>query len=347
MDEERAILPMPRARDTLREPLLPPAPSNNRDAPATNQPSPTTEASPPLTRVATITQGTGLVGSTILLAKAIVGAGSAALPLAFARLGVLFSVTFLLAIAFMTHFSLEALTLGIVTSGRPSYPAAVRALLGPAPASFLELCLVLRCAGLMIVYIVISTDLLAGSQALPGLLCEIFGSPTTGWCGDRHLIAVILVNVVLAPLVAPKKLSSTKLTSILGLSAVIVWTVVTAVVAIAAAIKGIAYEPEWLPNPEALGGGSFASQSIVALATIPVIATAYTCQMTVAFVVGELRNFTTNRMAVVSAGAVGLCSLVFLVVGLGSITAFGHTVPADILELFSTRCENGISHIFI
>ena len=332
MDEERAILPMPRNLGSLHEPLLPPP---STDSPSANQPTSTNEPSPPTRGVALISQGTGLAGSIILLAKAIVGAGSAALPLAFARLGILFSVTFLLSIAFMTHFSLEALTLGIVTSGKPSYPAAVRALLGPSAASFLECCLVLRCAGLMIVYIVLSTDLLAGSKALPGLLCEIFGG--SGWCADRHLIARILTIVALAPLVAPKKLSSAKFTSILGISAVILWSLVTVAVAIAAMLQGIAYEPKWLPDSQALGGGSFTSQSIVALATIPVIATAYTCQMTVAFVVGELRNFTKNRMAVVSAGAVSLCSIVFLLVGLCSIAAFGSEVPADILELFSTR----------
>jgi solute carrier family 38 (sodium-coupled neutral amino acid transporter), member 2 len=293
--------------------------------------------------------GTGISGSIVLLAKAIIGAGSAALPLAFARLGVVFSVSFLLLVGFMTHFSLEALTLGVVASEKPSYPAAVRHLLGPSAGAFLELCLVLRCAGLMVVYIVISADLLAGSKALPGILCEVFGSLDSmfsninpGWCSDRYLIAGILSILVLIPLVTPKKLSSATWASIAGLTSVVLWTIVTAVVAIIATVKEISFTPSWLPDSEALGGGSFTSQTIVALATLPVIATAYTCQMTVAFIIGELRNFTSNRMAVVSAAAVSLCSAVFLVVGIGSITAFGDQIPADILELFSKSALNSI-----
>jgi len=287
--------------------------------------------------------GTGIFGSIGLLAKAIIGAGSAALPLAFARLGIFFSVSFLLLIGFMTHFSLEALTLGIIVSHKPSYPAVVHSLLGHGAGAFLELCLVLRCAGLIIVYIVISADLLAGSAALPGILCEVFTSSSSGvtssdsgWCSNRYLISGILTATVLVPLVTPKRLSSATWASIAGLASVLLWTIVTAVVALVAAAKGLSFSPSWLPDSEALGGGSFTSQAIVALATLPVIATAYTCQMTVAFIVGELRNFSSNRMATVSAAAVSLCSGVFLIIGLGSISAFGgKQIPADILELFS------------
>lgn len=281
---------------------------------------------------------TSLVGSIVLLSKAIVGAGSAALPLAFARLGIFFSVTFLLTVAFMTHFSLQALTQGLITSGRTSYPSAVHSLVGPSPASFLELCLVLRCAGLIVVYIVIAADLLAGSKSLPGLLCEIFGKHAhETWCADRHLAAGVVTVAILLPLVTPKKLSSATFTSFLGLSAVMLWTVVTAGVALTAGIDHKGVVPPLLPNPEALGGGNLASELIVALATLPVIATAFTCQMTVHFIAGGLRTFSTKRMSIVSAAAVSLCSLVFLTIGLGSIYAFGDRVPADILEMFSTK----------
>lgn len=48
--------------------------------------------------------GAGLLQSIIILAKAIVGAGSAALPFAFARLGLVVSISFLYVVAFMTHY---------------------------------------------------------------------------------------------------------------------------------------------------------------------------------------------------------------------------------------------------
>ena len=192
----------------------------------------------------------------------------------------------------------------------------------------------LRCAGLIIVYIVIAADLLAGSPSLPGLICEI--SPTLSWCADRHIIGGIITLGAVVPLVTPKRLSSATFTSFLGLAAVALWTVVTMVVAGAAIVTGKATFPGWLPDSTALGGGAVSAQTVAALATLPVIATAFTCQMTVAFIIGELRQFTVGRMSTVSAAAVTLCSGVFLIVGLGSIVAFGAgNVPADILELFS------------
>jgi sodium-coupled neutral amino acid transporter 2 len=312
-DEEQPVAP-------LEEPLLDTSPA---DAPAP--------------AVTYLTGGvTGVRGCTVLLAKAIVGAGAAALPMAFARLGIFVSVAFLLLIAFMTHFSLEALTSGIVASGTHSYPSAVAALLGRGPAAFLEVCLVARCAGLIIVYIVIAADLLAGSTAhhLPGLLCEILPGSAEAWCGNRRLVAGALTATVLVPLVFPRRISSARWSSFLGLAAVGLWTVVTAGLAALAAARGTAHVPSPLPDPAALGGGSFLSQLTMALSTLPILGTAYTAQMTIGFIASELKGFSSKRMTRVSAGAVFTTSVVFLVIGLGSIVAFGTGIPADVLEEF-------------
>lgn len=150
--------------------------------------------------------------------------------------------------------------------------------------------------------------------------------------------------LVLVPLVTPKRLSSATLASIAGLSSVVLWTVVTAAVAITTSVKGISFKPSWLPDSEALGGGSVSLQTVTALATLPVIATAFTCQMTVAFIINELRGgFSTHRITLVSSVAVSLCTAVFLIIGMGSITAFSPKgIPADILELFSAGALEGI-----
>lgn len=318
-------------------------PSHDEEQPVTPLEEPLLAASPdgtatPASPAVTFLSGgvTSLSGCTVLLAKAIVGAGAAALPMAFARLGIAVSVAFLLLIAFMTHFSLEALTAGIVASGTHSYPSAVAALLGRSPAVFLEVCLIARCAGLIIVYIVIAADLLAGSTAhhLPGLFCEISLPGSEAWCGNRRLVAGVLTATVLAPLVFPRRISSARWSSFLGLAAVGLWTVVTAGLAALAAVRGIAHSPAVLPDPAALGGGSFLSQMTMALSTLPILGTAYTAQMTIGFIASELRGFSEKRMARVSAGAITVTSIVFLVIGLGSIVVFGTAVPADVLEVF-------------
>jgi len=279
----------------------------------------------------------GLAGATILLAKAMVGAGSAALPFAFARLGILISLGFLFLVAFMTHYSIEALAMATLVTGKPSYPATVVTVLGKSASTLLELSLVLRCAGLMVVYIVIATDILAGGNSLPGILCDILGDAGEGWCDARQPIALVLTATALTYLVMPPKLSAARATSLIGLSAAGLWATVTVALAAVSWFSGTSYPIHWLPDVELLSGGSFASRAVAMLSTLPVIATAYTCQMTVHFIMKELSNFSQTRITVVSAAAVTISTVFFLSVGMGSCSAFGQDVPADILELFNTE----------
>jgi amino acid permease len=282
-----------------------------------------------------------LVASTVVLAKTIIGAGAAALPYAVARLGGLTAVAFLVAIAAMTHFSVPALTLGTLATGHASYPAVVQALLGPRAAAALDVALVLRCAGLIVVYLVLATDILAGGAGLPGLLCDLAGARGAGWCGRRRGVAAALAVGVLGPLVAPRRLAAARLSSAVGLGAAGAWAVVTVGLAGVAAASGAAHPLPWLPDARTLGGGSWGEQAVNLLATLPVIATAYTCQMTVHVIARDLEPFSQRRMRAVSAGAVTICTVFFLAVGIGSYVAFGADVPADVLEEFSERCAGG------
>lgn len=218
--------------------------------------------------------GTGVPGSTVMLAKTIVGAGAAALPFAFARLGLGTSVAFLLLVGFMTHFSIQALAQGAVTTGHFSYPQIVDALVGRPAAVLLECSLVLRCAGLICVYLVLGIDILAGSPALPGLLCDLVGSAGGQWCSERQPVALALTLLVLAPLVTPRRLSAARITSMVGLSAVGVWVVVTLGVSVTAQVHGKAHHMRWLPDPTVLDGASLTQKVVNLLATLPVIATA-------------------------------------------------------------------------
>lgn len=269
----------------------------------------------------------------------------AALPKSFALLGLGFATFFLLLMGYMTHFTVEALALGTMATNSMSFPGVVKNLVGKTGAIVLELCLVLRCAGLMIVYVIVSADILAGhghghghpeeGGSLPGLLCDWFhGGQGGGWCSDRRLAAGAASVFVLLPLVSFKNLSSTAVTSWLGLFSVGAWAVVTAVVAVVAEVKGEAHHMSWEPDWDALGDSApkIATQM---LAVIPILATAYTCQMTIHFVMREMRPFTQPRVAKTSAAAITICTVLFLVVAIGSYAIFGSAVPADVLENFT------------
>lgn len=282
-----------------------------------------------------------ILTSSTNLAKLIVGAGATALPFAFARLGMICSIGFLLLIAFMTHFSIQALTLGALSAGVSTYSGSLKGLVGRWASVTLELSLVLRCAGLMVVYIVIGTDILAGRTSLPGVVCEVvevLGLDVSQnlWCCNRKIMALLICLFFVAPLIASDHLAgSTSKAAFVGLMGVCLWAGSTVLVAIVANLKGGAATIPWMP-PHGLA--SFAVDITELLSTLPVIATAYTCQMSVHYSMRELQNFSQSRVSTVSAFAVTFCTIIFLSVGLGSVAAFADkkgNVPADILEAFT------------
>jgi len=82
----------------------------------------------------------------------------------------------------------------------------------------------------------------------------------------------------MAPLITPKRLASTAVTSWLGLAAVGVWVAITLALVGIAVATGQAHAVHWLPDLAAFSGsGAQVATQIVAV--IPVLATAYTCQV--------------------------------------------------------------------
>lgn len=279
----------------------------------------------------------GLASSTVVLIKTIIGAGSAALPFAFAQLGSVISVTFLVLVALSTHWSIQAITGGLLSSHVESYPKAVHLLVGSGSAVVLELCLVVRCAGLLIVYIVIAADILAGGKGSgDGIVCELFPSWNPS-CSDRALVSGVVVVFVLAPAVAPQSLrGAATYGSVLGLVAVGVWGLVTLVLLSTSLTSGIHHRVPWLPTQ--IEGETEFKHIVQVVATLPVIATAFTCQMTVAAIARELKNCTASRMSLVSRLAVTISLLVFTVLGLSSVAIFGlKDLPADIMKAFHSK----------
>ena len=190
------------------------------------------------------------VVSTIITAKTILGAGTqlqisdkqttplentgiAALPRAFSLTGALLGTAFLLTVAWMTSFTVWVMARCSVRTHAVSYFGILNALHGPRLALLLQLCLMLRCAGLMTVYMVVIGDVLAGSvrdgKAFPGLVCQLGGGEA--WCGhsiyhsillvaathvvhdrcsNRPLIIAIVLLTCIAPLVSARQVGYTE-----------------------------------------------------------------------------------------------------------------------------------------
>ena len=81
-----------------------------------------------------------------------------------------------------------------------------------------------------------------------------------------------------------RHLTSTAWSSYLGLAAVVIWAAVTLALVASAAIQGQLRPMGWAPD-WALFGSSALEYAAQVFAVVPILATAYTCQMTVMFVV--------------------------------------------------------------
>lgn len=66
-------------------------------------------------------------------------------------------------------------------------------------------------------YVIVSADILAGHEGAPGLVCDLLGTRPSGWCGSRQLLAAVVAVCFMAPLITPKRLASTAITSWIGL----------------------------------------------------------------------------------------------------------------------------------
>lgn len=278
---------------------------------------------------------TNLIISVVILSKTIVGAGMAALPRAFALLGLAAASCLLLLMGWFTHFTNDTLARGTLRTGHMSYPGVAQALLGRPASALLELCLVFRCAGLMLVYMIVTADILAGSDRFSGLLCDLIGSlPWCGWCSSRPLAVALVIFFVLVPLVSFKRLKSTALSSWIGMFAVACWSLSTIILVIAAVATGQVQHVHFWPDLALLGPSTWQRVTQV-FAVLPILATAYTCQMTVHFVYRDLTPFNLPRAARVSSWAVSVCSAMFLIVAIGSYAVFGQDVPADVLQTYT------------
>lgn len=56
-------------------------------------------------------------------------------------------------------------------------------------------------AGLMLVYMIVAGDILAGGgEGYPGLLCDLLGDKASSWCSDRPLVILAATLLAFAPL---------------------------------------------------------------------------------------------------------------------------------------------------
>ncbi|KAK9797375.1 hypothetical protein WJX73_007217 [Symbiochloris irregularis] len=275
--------------------------------------------------------------SVIILAKAIVGAGIAALPLTASLLGWPLSTLFLLGMAYATYYTLVTIIRFSTREGTPSYAEVVHKLLGKAAGIMLEFAIMAFGLGLMLVYEVVAGDMLVGKPGFKGILCQYLGQVEhCHWACNRTIVTGLVTLVVLVPLASFRRMESSAVASWMGMTALAVWATSTAILVVAGAFQGLLHPPSLAPHRSLLGGSGWNVATNV-LAIIPIFTTAFSVQATAPFVLAELRPQTPAAKSRVSFWALVLTSCLFLLITMGSYAVFGTDVQSDVLHNFTPK----------
>lgn len=197
------------------------------------------------------------------------GVGVLALPKVTALLGIGTTLIVFAAIALLTYLSMHSITVASSRSGFVRYSDVVRELVGVVGQVFLDISLIINCAGILVIALIIVGDVLVGDAKAPGLLSEE--------CGDRQTVLAVVTVVLIAPLVSVTRLQSVAGTSLLGVVAIVGWSVITLLLFLAAWSNGELHSMTWWPRGQLVGHG-FKSATLV-LGTLPVVLVAFICQM--------------------------------------------------------------------
>lgn len=271
---------------------------------------------------------------TTALTKAIIGAGMMPIPYAFNLLGWSLGSAMLVGVALVSYWTMAVMVQGSAETGESSYSSLVGRVLGPGGEALLQAALFGFCFGVMAVYLVVCGDVLAGAPgAANGLMSELFGVKS-GPLLQRSNIILGLAGLACLPLVSIRDISKLAVFNLVGVGAVVLLGAAAGLLGVVALINGTAFAPPAAPNLAAFGSTNI--KVVMGLAgVVPIILNCYVGHQSVHGIMGMLKPYTPGEMKAVCAGALGLGCVIFLVLALGSIAAFGPAVNSNILNNLS------------
>ncbi|XP_058069679.1 amino acid transporter AVT6B-like isoform X1 [Magnolia sinica] len=272
-------------------------------------------------------------GAVFNLSTTIVGAGIMALPATLRVLGLIPGLVMIVLAGILTESSINM----ILRSGRAgpslkstagsSYSGIVGEAFGGAGRAILQTCIVVNNLGMLVIYMIIIGDVLAGSSSAgihhSGVIEEWFGRQ---WWTTRSCLLLLTTFLVFAPLISLKRVDSLRYTSAVSVALAMVFVVITAGVAIIKLMNGSIGMPQLLP--EITDQTSFWKL----FTTVPILVTAYICHYSVHPIENELKDPTQMKSIVQSS--IVLCLSVYVATSFFGFLLFGDGTMDDILANF-------------
>ncbi|KAK9756533.1 hypothetical protein RND81_01G104200 [Saponaria officinalis] len=271
--------------------------------------------------------GASFTGAVFNLSTTIVGAGIMALPATFKQLGLIPGVTLIIFAAILTEVSIDMILRFSKSSKSSSYAGLAGDAFGGFGRTVLQVCIVVNNLGMLVVYLIIIGDVLAGTWTEGvhhrGVMEEWVGDH---WWTSRSSLLLLTTVFVIAPLISFKRVDSLRYTSALSVGLAVVFVAITAGVAIVKLLEGTIRMPVLFP--EVVDQASFWKL----FTTIPILVTAYICHHNVHPIENELTD--PSQMKSIVKTSLFLCSSVYVATSFFGFLLFGEETLDDVLSNF-------------
>ncbi|CAL8468634.1 g8174 [Coccomyxa elongata] len=283
-------------------------------------------------------EGSSIPSTVFNLTNTIIGAGIMALPQAVATLGIVLGSLLIFLVYILSHVTIDILARASERTGKWTFSELISSYLGKAGSEILRFFIIINNGGLLITYTIMLGDVLVGkAPEYNGVVTNLTGIHSGDvWYLDRRFVVAMVVVIFLVPLTLQRSLKSLAWAGAVGLFLALGFSSLTVVLVVLAALQGDLTSISWLPNPD-LTGPDIKDKILGVFSTLPVIALAYVCHYNVHPLLRELKAYSHRRWAIVLHWSLGLCTIFYLIIGVGLYLVFQDDTQSDVLLNFSVK----------
>lgn len=268
-------------------------------------------------------------GAVFNVSTCMIGAGIMSVPATLKVLGIIPGFVVILMMAFLVEVTVEFLLRYTNHSGEANtYGGVMAESFGKFGSVALQICVMISNLGALIIYLIIIGDVLSGDQSdgilHMGILQECFGFH---WWNSRAYSLLFVVIFVMLPLLLFPRVESLGHASAVSILLAVVFVAISSGMAIYVMIQGKTQELRLVPD---FTNGL--SSVFNLFTTIPVLATAFACHVTIHPVRAELEKQSDMSSAV--RISLVLSVIIYLAVGFVGYLLFGDSIMADMLVNF-------------
>ncbi|KAK7195132.1 Transmembrane amino acid transporter protein/Tryptophan/tyrosine permease family [Novymonas esmeraldas] len=260
----------------------------------------------------------GLLSGVFNLASFTLGAGIMSIPAAFNTSGMLLAIFYLLVVTVLTVFSITLLAQAMEKTGIYSFEGLARALFGRGGDIIVAVLMWLLCFGVAVGYVIALGDIFKPILHHPGVP-DFLQKPS----GDR-LVRFGVWFFFMLPLVLPKRISSLRYVSAVGVLFIVLFVMCVVYHSIAYGLKDGIRDDLVMARP---GNAAVSGLSIFCFS--------YLSQVNVGRIMVENTNSSVRKITMQAMLSCAMCGTLYLLTGFFGYAEFGPALEGNILDKYN------------